>query len=62
MKQRKEEPVEGSVTCTWAINFFPRKLKNRFLARAKIMNMTGGDYLEYVISRYLREASTKQEN
>jgi hypothetical protein len=52
MKKDKE-------TCTWTINNFPRRLKNRFLAHAKSENQTGLALLQFVIARFLRESFEK---
>ena len=47
------------VLCTWAINCFPRALKNRFLALAKSQDMSGNMFLQYIISKVLREENEK---
>ncbi len=49
--------------CTWAINMFPRSLKNRFLALAKTQGQSGNMFLQFVINRVLREEyeKTKKE-
>ena len=43
------------VLCTWAINCFPRALKNRFLALAKSQGQSGNMFLQFVINKVLRE-------
>ena len=57
---KKSKVVE---TCTWAINNFPRALKNRFLALAKSQGTTGNLFLQFIIARTLREdyEKTKKE-
>ena len=45
--------------CTWAINNFPRTLKNRFLALAKAQGQTGNLFLQFIIARVLREEREK---
>lgn len=49
--------------CTWAVNNFPRTLKNRFLALARSHDQSGNMYLQYIINKVLREdyEKTKQE-
>ena len=43
------------VLCTWAVNNFPRQLKNRFLALAKSQGRSGNMFLQFVINKVLRE-------
>lgn len=43
-------------TCTWAINNFPRALKDKYAAYLKSNNTTLRDHLEYLILKTLREA------
>jgi hypothetical protein len=45
--------------CTWAINCFPRALKNRFLALAKTQGLSGNMLLQSVIARVLRDEYEK---
>lgn len=65
MKRRKGRPEKNKkkIFCTWAINGFPRAIKNKFLAQCKLNNMSGRDGLEYVILKSLREESkqTKED-
>jgi len=42
--------------CTWAVNNFPRHLKDRYAAYLKSNRVTIRDHLEYLISKTLREA------
>lgn len=43
-------------TCTWAINGFPRQLKDKYAAYLKANNVNIKDHLEYLIAKTLREA------
>ena len=54
---------KNNALCTWAINMFPRTLKNRFLALAKTQGQSGNMFLQFVITRVLRDEyeKTKKE-
>ena len=43
-------------TCTWAVNNFPRELKDHYMAFLKSNGATARDHLEYLIAKTLREA------
>jgi hypothetical protein len=43
-------------TCTWAINNFPRGLKDKYISYLKANNVTIRDHLEYLIAKTLRDA------
>lgn len=42
-------------TCTWAINNFPRKLKDRYASYVKANGVTIRNHLEYLVAKELRE-------
>jgi hypothetical protein len=42
--------------CTWAVNNFPRKLKDNYAAWLKSNNTTIRDHLEYLLAKTLRDA------
>ena len=46
---------QGSL-CTWAMNNFPRALKNKYSAYCKASGVKIVDHTEYVIAKTLREA------
>jgi len=50
-------------TCSWMLHKFPRDLKNRFAAAAKVDGKSIVDMLTYLIARFLREnyEKTKKE-
>lgn len=41
--------------CTWVVNRFPRHLKNRVIAEAKIQNRITPDLLEEIVSNYFEK-------
>jgi hypothetical protein len=43
-------------TCTWAINHFPRALKNKYAAFVKSNGATMRDHIEYLLLKTMREA------
>jgi len=51
IKQAKQ-----TATCTWAMNNFPRALKNKYSAYCKANGVRVADHTEYLISKVLREA------
>lgn len=48
--------VSNNESCTWTINNFPRRLKDKYAAFLKSNNTTIRDHLEYLILKTLREA------
>ena len=47
--------------CSWMIGDFPRDVKNKFMALAKIDNKTAPEYLEYVLNKFFREEKQKEK-
>lgn len=45
--------------CSWMLHGFPRNLKNRFAAAAKIDGKSIVDLLTYLVARFLREEREK---
>ena len=48
--------MKNNEQCTWAVNNFPRGLKDRYAAWLKANRVTIRDHLEYLIAKTMREA------
>jgi len=49
-------PKQQGPLCTWAMNNFPRALKNKYSAFCKANGVKMVDHTEYIISKTLRDA------
>ncbi|MFA5401576.1 MAG: hypothetical protein WC359_14090 [Dehalococcoidia bacterium] len=45
--------------CSWMVHRFPRKLKDRFAAAARLDGKSIADMLTYLLQRFLREEYEK---
>ena len=49
-------------TCTWAINKFPRELKQRYSAYCRANGCTMLDHMQYLLLKILRDAKVDITN
>lgn len=47
--------MEKKDRCSWMISNFPRTLKNKIMARAKIEDQTGPEFIEWMFSEFFRK-------